>query len=61
MEQLQVNPFLVQRKQMVESTETMTDMFITAYEHAKETQTDEEARGVATGVLVAILKSSVEE
>ena len=62
MENVELNPFLINKKQMVEATETMTDIYMSAHDRALKVTGDElKADKIATNVLTGLVKSNLEE
>lgn len=58
MEQVNVNPFLVQRNQMIEAIETTVDMYLSAYDYALKKENDtERADKIATNVVYTLMKA----
>lgn len=60
MEQVNVNPFLVQRNQMIEGIETTVDMYLSAYDYAlKKVNDTERADKIATNVVYTFMKAGL--
>ena len=59
MEKVEVNPFLVQKNQMTEAVETLTDSYIVAYNKAfVESKNSEFSHEVAKNVVTAMMQAN---
>jgi DNA-binding protein YbaB len=59
MEKVEINPFLVQKNQMIEAVETFTDSYIVAYNKAfAESKNSEFSHEAAKNMVTAIMQAN---